>query len=145
MKKLLILLFITLTLLIQGCGEETKYSTYLSGEIKSASYYKYDKLQKATYWYRNGQVRISENYKDGKLDGKQTDWHENGQISWEKYYKDGKMVGKWTSWYENGLKRFEWNYKDDWRDGKQTWWDLNGQIEAQAIYKDNECSGDCSY
>jgi len=82
MKKLLILLFITLTLLIQGCGSDDK----------------------STRWYENGQKEFEGNYKDGKLDGKWTLWHENGQKSAEVNYKDGKEDGKWTWWYENGQK-----------------------------------------
>ena len=67
---------------------------------------------KVTSWWKNGQIKSEENYKDGKLDGKWTMWHENGQIKLEANYKDDKLDGKVTNWNENGQILLELNYKD---------------------------------
>ena len=138
MKKLLILLFITLTLLIQGCSCSEKTETT---------------------WHENGQIMmVEEKYcKDGKEYGKSTQWYENGQKWYEWNYRHGKFHGKQTMWHSNGQKSLETNYKSNKSkviavmmgaklDGKQTWWYENGQIMSEVIYKDGKCiSGDCVF
>ena len=62
--------------------------------------------------YKNGQIKIEGNYKDGKPDGKVIDWYENGQIEAEENYKDGKLDGKATYWHENGKIKGKVTFKD---------------------------------
>jgi len=47
-------------------------------------------------------LKLEENYKDGKLDGKWTERHPNGQKWQEGNYKDGNPEGKFTFWNEDG-------------------------------------------
>ena len=59
--------------------------------------YKDGKLDgKLTRWHvdigLDGQKKREENYKDGKLDGKLTWWYKNGQIELEKNYKNGVCI-----------------------------------------------------
>ena len=130
MKKLTILLFITLALLIQGCGsseetidwtpiEETIEETIceeIEGQIRNGLVYLPNQQEPFTgknlCKYGNGQKKSEGKFKDGKLDGKWTSWYENGQIKSEENYKDGKRDGKWTTWYKNGRITSEKNYKD---------------------------------
>ena len=46
-------------------------------------------------YYGDGQKKLEENYKGGKLEGFSTGWFENGQKHWEGNYKDGKKDGHW--------------------------------------------------
>ena len=43
-------------------------------------------------YYENGQIKTEQNYKDDKKDGKWTWWYENGQIKSERYYKDDVCI-----------------------------------------------------
>ena len=117
MKKLTILLFITLTLLIQGCGffEET-ICKGTEGQMRDGLVYLPNQQEPFTgnnlCKHQNGQIRSKGKFKDGKEDGRWTEWYRNGQIFSEGNYKDGKRDGKWTFWYGNGQKMEEVNYKD---------------------------------
>jgi antitoxin component YwqK of YwqJK toxin-antitoxin module len=88
MKKLLVLLFITLTLLIQGCGffEETV-------------------CVKTDAQYRDGLTYLPNKTKP--FTGKNLCKYRNGQIYSEGKYKDGKRYGNWTFWEENGKIKYK--------------------------------------
>ena len=101
-KKLTILLFITLTLLIQGCGffEETIIEETIcketEGQERNGLVYLPNQEEPFTgknlCKYDNGQKKVEGRIKDGKKEGKWTWWHENGQIESEINYKDGVQV-----------------------------------------------------
>ena len=98
MKKLLLLLFITLNLLIQGCGdsEETVCTATVVQKKSGGLFYLPNQQEpftgKNVCKYKNGQIASEINYKDGKQDGKVTWWYENGQKQSEGNYKDGECV-----------------------------------------------------
>jgi len=55
----------------------------------------------STDYYKNGQIKSEENYKDcGIKDGIWTYWHKNGHIKYEEYYEDTTRDDKWTHWHE---------------------------------------------
>ncbi len=60
-----------------------------------------------TFWYRNGKVKTSTVYKDGRLVGKYTEHRVNGTKVSSGLMDDGEMNGKWTFWYHNGQKESE--------------------------------------
>ena len=126
MKKLTILLFITLALLIQGCGssEETIDWTPIEETI----------CKETEGQERNGLVYLPN--QEEPFTGNNLCKHKNGQKKSEGKIKDGKPVGKWTEWYENGQKGSESNWKDGKPDGKWTEWYENGQIKSERNYKD---------
>ena len=65
-----------------------------------------------TEYYDKGQMKLEENYKDGKFEGKSTMRYKNDQMKYEGNYKDSKKDGKWTRWCCDGTLRTEENYKD---------------------------------
>jgi len=72
-----------------------QYSYYPSGEKKAEVNYKGDMNTldgTFTVWYKNGQKRMEDNYRDNKADGKWTSWNENGQIMLERNFKDGECI-----------------------------------------------------
>ena len=81
------------------------------------------------------------NYKDGKLDGKNTEWYDNGNKKEETDFKDDKVDGKYTKWYYNGNKKEETDFKDDKIDGKEIYWDERGQKRSEGNYKDGKKDG----
>ena len=125
MKKLLVLLFITLTLLIQGCGffEETV-------------------CVKTDAQQRDGLKYLPNKTKP--FTGNNLCKYENGQIRSKGNMLNGLPAGKWTWWYESGMKWQEYNHKDGKLDGKKTNWHENGQIKSEANYKNGElCINGC--
>ena len=95
-----------------------------------------------THWYRNGNKKTQETWKNDTFNGLSTKWYENGQKKSEGNMKDYVRDGLWTYWYENGQKKSEGNYKGEYKngrrkeDGKWTWWYENGQKEKEGIYMD---------
>ena len=76
-----------------------------------------DGIHKA--YYKTGQLRLIENYKNGKFDGERKVFYENGQIRVECIYKDGKPVGVRKKYWPDGQIRQEiifkpWNNFDGW-------------------------------
>ena len=101
--------------------------------------YKDGKLEgKQTTWYQIGEIKSEVNYKDGKREGKSTTWYQGGKIQLEVNYKDGQKDGKATSWYKNGQKKSDQNYINGQREFQSTSWYENGQVETQENYKDSK-------
>ena len=72
-----------------------------------------EEIVKRIEYFKNGNISLEHNYKDGKKDGKWTVYYKYGQMIWgEGNYKDGELDGKWTYYYENGRKEWEEDYKD---------------------------------
>ncbi len=68
-------------------------------------------------------VMTTENYKNGKLDGKRTVYYPSGKIAEEASYIGGVQNGPYKKYAENGVVLEEENYKD-------------GQIDGIAINRD---------
>ena len=66
-------------------------------------------------WHENGQMRLRDNWRDGKLHGLWEEWYENGQMYWRGNYKDGKRHGLDERWHKNG----QMVWRTNWRDGIQ--------------------------
>ena len=83
------------------------FSLYLGGYKRNEGILKDGKMISKTEWnwYKNGQKKSEQTYKDGKKDGLWTGWYENGQKWYEENYKNGKEDGLSTTWYENGQKK----------------------------------------
>tara|TARA_Y100001934_G_scaffold242034_1_gene297503 strand:+ start:2028 stop:2792 length:765 start_codon:yes stop_codon:yes gene_type:complete len=160
MRKLLLVTFITL--LLAGCGEDSKKPTEDSPESNQSS------AETPTAKSPEvGGVDLDDNETlakiiAGAIDGKKlkkgdndrklayapneqtpyTGWvklmHDNGQIVGLKQFKDGKTHGLATRWFENGQKEFEVTFKDGKLDGLWTRWYENGQMRGEATMKDGK-------
>lgn len=53
-------------------------------------------------YFKSGQIRFEENYKDDLLQGKKTTYFESGQIEFEEHYKDNLLHGTYTSYDKEG-------------------------------------------
>ena len=149
-KSILILLSL---FLIFSCGEKVreeiteryndgqkkvlvKYKGEGSNEvvIVRISYFENGETSKWTNYYRNGQIEVEENYKDGKVDGKQTSYFENGQIKEEVNFKDGILNGNITQYYQNGQLESEVNFKDNKKNGKLIHYSETGEITLEGNF-----------
>jgi antitoxin component YwqK of YwqJK toxin-antitoxin module len=66
-------------------------------------------------YHKNGKVKHSVNYKDGKLNGLCEEFNEKEQALSLLNFKDGKLDGvcKWFEWlFENGSLEASRNYKN---------------------------------
>ena len=71
-----------------------------------------------------------------------TVWYKDGQKKYVETYKEGKRFGKWTQWYKNGQKYIEGTFKDSKEEGIHTMWNKDGTMEKQVTFKNGkEISG----
>ena len=138
----LLVLFISLPLLLGGCGGEKEVVNFDLIEKREGIRYLKDSdtpyTGKAFTLYKNGKKESNQNYKDGKLHGLFISWRDNGKKWSEGNYKDGKEDGLWVWWYENGQKEMEGNYKDSKQDRLWVYWHKNGQKREAINFKDGK-------
>jgi antitoxin component YwqK of YwqJK toxin-antitoxin module len=95
--------------------------------------------------YDNGQKKLEEHYKNGKLVGISKSWLENGQkVVSSLEDRDGVMYepntevpfsGGLVEKYDNGQKNVENHYKDGKKDGLEIWWTKDGQKSSEKHHK----------
>jgi hypothetical protein len=57
------------------------------------SFYRLGALHgKRTIWYENGNVRIEDNYENGKREGEGAGWSEDGKLEWRAVYKNDIQI-----------------------------------------------------
>ena len=85
-------------------------TNYWSGQLKSESYAKVDSINGwilsglTEAYYKNGQLKYKENYKDGKQDGLSEGYYKNGQLQYKYNFKDGKQDGLSESYDKDGKR-----------------------------------------
>ena len=70
---------------------------------------------KATY--ENGQVKLLNQYAEGKLDGMFTTWRPNGRMESLETYREGMSHGVFRDWYPVGQEKSREYYRDGQREG----------------------------
>ena len=110
MKTLLIILCLVL---LNSCSEETSSNPLVerSGvhyEINSEIPYTGNPIS----YYKNGQLKSKENYKDGNLDGPLEGYYSNGQLEVRGNFKDGRKDGQEKYFDEEGNITKTKEYKD---------------------------------
>ena len=67
---------------------------------------------RAIAYYKNGNVALIGNYKNGEREGEWKFYRENGKLEAIENYKNGKKEGEWKVYYENGKLDRIGNYKN---------------------------------
>lgn len=106
MKKLIIAACVLSVSLLQAQDTEPKFEK--SGD-----------LVKATYFYKNGDVKEQGFFKDKKLTGTWTSFDAEGNKTAIAHYNEGKKVGKWFMWKKDGLTEID--YTNNVIASVQTW------------------------
>ncbi|MFC0518713.1 hypothetical protein ACFFGT_31150 [Mucilaginibacter angelicae] len=118
-------------------------SDYPAGNKKSSG--NYSALGKReglwTYYFRNGDIRAKELFKDGKLNGVQEYYYENGNLSSRETYLNGVAEGLVTTYYYNGNMHTSVNYKLDKKEGQEKQFYENGKLEMVNNYTANVLNG----
>ncbi len=80
--------------------------------------------------------KLTENYKDGKLDGLYICWDGRGNKDMEYNYKDGLTDGLCTDWWSEGTKLQEFNDRQGVHHGRYRKWHYDGRLMTDCIYRD---------
>ena len=102
--KFTIPLLLTLTLLFTACGNETRYTYYQDGVLKTEAEYNDKNKLDGTYkiYYRSGELQKVLEYEDNKKHGKRISYHKNGKISLSGAWENGMRAGTWKSYNSKG-------------------------------------------
>ncbi len=83
-------------------------------------------------YYTNGQVQVTEYFKDGISDGLRTKWYPNGARMSEVMIIEGKLHGTFRRWHENGQLSEQIQYVADQPQGEATAYFPSGYLKAKA-------------
>ncbi len=86
------------------------------------------------WYFENGTLFQTINYKKGVLEGKRQIFYEDGKLKGESNYKNGKLSGNWKEYYENGKLKEIGPYKDDQRDGDWKCYYVDGRLKAEGKF-----------
>lgn len=112
---------------------------------------------RVTDYYRNGDVQMKGEYKDGLKDGVFLYYSDHGTYTSAGRYRREESTGKWETYYHNGRLQREVVYQDGaytrnvWDslgrvqvkdgNGRETQWYENGKIKAEGSYRDGRQEG----
>ena len=140
--------FVTLTIL-SSCKRTDKeiIDKWNNGQTKTELDFKSkaDSTFTKTEYFENGKVKSTQNFVNGKLNGKLINYSDKGFKQQEFDYVDGQKNGIGTSWYESGKIAFQFKFKDGlYYDGTEYFengiprvlvkFSAPGQMEGKAFY-----------
>ena len=104
--------------------------------IKEISFFHDKKLSGSyEYYYKNGNIKISGNYINGKKDGQWSHYNKLGNIIKIKNYTTGLLNGNFFLYFENGItEKLIGKYKNNKRYGTWFWF---FDIDKKSSYKNN--------
>jgi antitoxin component YwqK of YwqJK toxin-antitoxin module len=115
-------------------GDEIFY--YNSGQVKESNTYVKGLLQGvSTGYYPNGKKQYEVNYADGKKNGFTRNYFLNGQISSEGWYSDDDLNGDWVEYNETGsITAITYYLNNDIYGVKQSFLP-NGKLDEEEVYE----------
>jgi len=98
-------------------------------------------------YYKNGNIKSSVNYEDGKVNGDAYFWYDNKSKvkKAEATFEDDLMEDFYFEYYESGAQKAKIEYDEGIADGDAEFYYPNGKIKIEAEYKDNEKHGKWVY
>ena len=90
-----------------------------------------------THYYMTSQIKFSEQYRDGKLEGISEFWYPNGAKQWELTYNGDRLNGKALTWYPNGKRKTEKNWMDGRLHGVEMEWNKMGKKIKEIQWNHN--------
>lgn len=85
--------------------------------------------------FRNGEISLQIEYKDGLRHGSWIQWHPNGRKWKQGVYNQGKEHGSWRGWYRNGQQAYIHEYDNDAPTGHWIHWDEKGYKVEEATFR----------
>jgi antitoxin component YwqK of YwqJK toxin-antitoxin module len=114
---------------------EVKKDMTADGKLQEE--YEFDKARglkngKSKIFFDDGKVMIEQNYKLGKLDGKQTTYHPNGKVKSEISFIEDRQNGAFVFYHDNGTKYQEGTYKESAIEGVLKTYYPNGKLKESV-------------
>ncbi len=88
-----------------------------------------------SWYFENGNVMQTVNYKKGVLVGERKNYHESGPLKSQYSYKDALISGPWVGYYENAKLSESGNCVKGQRDGIWKEYHKNGKLKGEGKYK----------
>ena len=80
---------------------------------------------------------------NNRIDGQAKWWYENGVMQISADYKKGELHGKVIRYYENGMKQSEASYLDNMLNGISLDYNANGRVIVEKTYRNDTLNGIC--
>lgn len=88
-------------------------------------------------YHPNGKISVSDEYKDGKPDGKRMFYNDKGQLEAEVPYQNGVQRGVSKLYYPNGNVKWEAWTENDKNEGFERTYYENGKLETSGVYRND--------
>ncbi len=88
------------------------------------------------YYWPNGNLKSTGNYKNGLKDGAWKYYFRNGELEQEGFWKSGKLDGEWIWYFKDGKKRCIMHFEDGVEEGDYIEWDQYNYVVAEGEYKE---------
>ena len=89
-------------------------------------------------WFTNGQMQVSENFKEGVSHGLRVKWYAEGAKQSEASIVGGKLQGTFRKWHPNGALAEQAEFVADQPEGTSTAWFPSGYLKARVVMKDGK-------
>ena len=94
-----------------------------------------------TWYFENGHVMQTVNYKNNSLVGERKNYHESGSLKSQYSYENGNIEGAWVGYYENSKLSESGIYKSGARNGEWKEYHENGKLKGEGSYDDGKKVG----
>jgi len=95
----------------------------------------------AQFWFPNGKLEMTAEYKEGILHGRLVRFQMNGNPQSEDHYENGMLNGVSREFYLNGAVRTEVTYRNDTLHGKSRQYADAGQVVIEGQYENGYFEG----
>lgn len=92
-------------------------------------------------YFKNGDIRIEETYKNRKLNGLTVEYYPGNKVKAKKKYVAGKLNGVTQVYYESGVLKQTVEYKNNRKNGESVAYHQNGKIQSTATMKNDKING----
>ncbi|MCX6305148.1 MAG: toxin-antitoxin system YwqK family antitoxin [Bacteroidetes bacterium] len=136
-----IVVLVVAALLLASCSR-TKTEYWPNGNKKSEIHTDGDKYEgAASYWYDDGTLQNSCNYRNNLVDGVLRSYYPSGRIQAEQYFTGGKLNGTVKSWDKEGNLQSEAHYRNDVIHGRYAEYYENKALKLEGNYLDGDHEG----
>ena len=129
----------------KGAGNITFFDE--DGIKTNDGYFTKDALRdgKSTYYFSDGTVSATANYKEGKLNGEKINYYHGGTISEKINYTDDEEDGYYLSYHPTGKLKYEGWYVKGNKQGAHKSYNALGNLISISYYKNNDEDGFTEY
>ena len=92
-------------------------------------------------FYKNGQLQLTQNYRDGKEDGVYEKYYENGRVKVRTVFKNGKREGPYEEYHENTQFKVQTVFKHGELEGDYLEYSKDGIVKEQISFKNGKREG----